>query len=160
MIACPCQRNVRLHQASKGLGQSNAGRIQNREMIKAGCALWQRRPVSALPSVESDMMMITARGNKGRFVAVSLCQLKSENAAVKIECPLQISHLQMHMPDAHPRINWCLAHTFTLTNFAIYLSPKVVIWHLSLDGWLITVHESLFTSDLGGEGFEPPTYWV
>src|SRR5207247_4695721 len=88
MIACPCQRNVRLHQASKGLGQSNAGRIQNREMIKARCALWRRRPVSALPSVESDMMMITARGNKGRFVAVSLCQLKSENAAVKNRVPV------------------------------------------------------------------------
>src|SRR6266568_4904172 len=102
MIACPCKRNVRLHQASKGLSQSSVGRIQNREMIEAGCALWWWRPVTALPSVESDMMMITARGNKGRFVAVSLCQLKSENAAVKIECPLQISHLQMHMPDAHP----------------------------------------------------------
>src|SRR5438094_10200379 len=104
MIACPCQRNVRLHQASKGLGQSNAGRIQNREMIKAGCALWRRRPVSALPSVKSDMMMITARGNKGRFVAVSLGQLKCENPAVKSQYPLQISHLQMHLPRGQPRI--------------------------------------------------------
>src|SRR5207248_10248942 len=104
MIACPCQRNVRLHQASKGLGQSNAGRIQNREMIKAGCALWRRRPVSALPSVKSDMMMITARGNKGRFVAVSLGQLTPENAEGKIECPLHTRHLQMNMPDPHPRI--------------------------------------------------------
>src|SRR6266480_8148761 len=105
MIARPCKRNVRLHQASKGLGQSSAGRIQNREMIKAGCALWRWRPISALPGVESNMMMITARGNKCRFFAVSLCQLEPENAAIEIERPLQISHLQMRMPNAHACIN-------------------------------------------------------
>src|SRR5256884_9644583 len=101
MIACALERNVRLHQASKSLRQGCAGRIQIREMIEAGCTLWWWRRVTALPSVKSDMMMITARGNKRRFFAVSLCQLKSENAAVKIERPLQISHLQMHMPDVH-----------------------------------------------------------
>src|SRR5436305_13939022 len=101
MVACALERNVRLHQASKSLRQGGAGRIQNREMIEAGCARWWWRPVTALPSVKSDMMMITARGNKRCVFAVSLCQLKSENAAVKIERPLQISHLQIQIAELH-----------------------------------------------------------
>src|SRR5438046_3790189 len=110
MIACPCKRNVRLHQASKGFGQGGAGRIQNREMIKAGCALWRWRPVAALPSVKSDMMMITARGNKRCFFAASLCQLEPKDAAVKLERPFQIGHLQMHMPDVDARIDCFFLH--------------------------------------------------
>src|SRR6266536_3215843 len=110
MVACPCKRNVRLHQASKGLGQSGAGRIQNREMIKAGRALRWWRPIAALPGIESNMMMITARGNKGRFFAISLGQLEPENATVKIKRALQIRHLQMHMPDADARIDRFFVH--------------------------------------------------
>src|SRR4029453_15263819 len=110
MIACPCKRNVRLHQASKGLGQGGAGRIQNREMIKAGCALLRWRPIAAFPGIEPNVMMITARGNKRCFFAKALCELEPKNAAVKIERPLQISHLQMHMPDVHARTDCFLAH--------------------------------------------------
>src|SRR5882724_482025 len=110
MVACPCKRNVRLHQPSESIGQGGTGGIQNREMIKAGRALWRCRPIATLPGVESDVMMITARGNKGRFFAMALCELEPKNAAVKIERALQMSHLQMHMPDVHAGTDCFLAH--------------------------------------------------
>jgi hypothetical protein len=50
-------------------------------------------------------MMMTAGRNKGRFIAIALGQLEPENAAVKIECRLQISHLQMHMPNSYAWID-------------------------------------------------------
>ena len=56
------------------------------------------------------MMMIAARGNKGRFFAVTLCELKPENTAVKIKCALQISDLQMHMPNVNVRIDRFFLH--------------------------------------------------
>ena len=56
------------------------------------------------------MMMITARGNKSRFFAVTLRELKPENAAVKIERALEVSHLQMHMPNADVGIDRFFLH--------------------------------------------------
>src|SRR5512133_394991 len=110
MITRAFKRNIRLHQASQGIGQSGASWIQNREMIKPGRAFRWWRSIATLPTIESNMMMITARGNKSRFFAVTLCDLKSENTAVKIKCVLQISDLQMHMPNVNVRIDRLFLH--------------------------------------------------
>src|SRR6476659_8935952 len=110
MIACAFKRNVRLHQASQGVGQSGASWIQNREMIKPGRALRRWPSIATLPGIESNMMMINPRRNKSRFFAVTLRELKPQNPAVKIECALQVSHLQMHMPNADVGIDRFFLH--------------------------------------------------
>src|SRR6266566_1246267 len=59
VIACAVKRNLRHVQAAQRVGQFGACRIQNGEMIKAGCSMRWRTSARALPSVQTDVMMIT-----------------------------------------------------------------------------------------------------
>src|SRR5436190_10102887 len=75
-------------------------------MIEPGRILGWRRSTQAFPSVEPDVMMITAGGNKCRLRSVTLHQFKPEHPAVKGKRPLDIRHLQVDMADANARIDW------------------------------------------------------
>jgi hypothetical protein len=55
---------------------------------------------TAFPGVETDVMMVSTRGDEGRAGAVALRELEAEHAAVKGQRALQIGHLQMNVADA------------------------------------------------------------
>ena len=60
-----------------------------------------RRAAEALPGVQPDVVMVTARRNEGCLVTVPpLGQLKAENAAVEPQRPFQVSHLEVDVTDA------------------------------------------------------------
>jgi hypothetical protein len=65
-----------------------------------------RTSARALPSVQTDVMMITAGGDKRGVIPVALHQFKSEDIAIKIQRTLEIGDFQMDMANAHPRIDW------------------------------------------------------
>ena len=50
-------------------------------------------------------MMITAGGDEGRLRAEPLLQFKSQHAAIKFQCALEVGHFQVHMTDGDARIN-------------------------------------------------------
>ncbi len=105
VIACAVERNLRHVQAAQRVGQFGACRIQNGEMIKAGCSMRWRTSARALPSVQTDVMMITAGGDKRGIIAVALHQFKSEYATIKIQRTLEICDFEMDMADADARID-------------------------------------------------------
>ena len=49
-------------------------------------------------------MVVTARRNKRGLVAVELCDLETEDAAIKIECALQDGHFEVDMANRDARV--------------------------------------------------------
>src|SRR3954464_11083769 len=74
-------------------------------MIQSGRTIRRRAATFAGPSIETDMMVVPAGGHKRCFATVTLGELEAEHAAVKSECPLQVSNLEVHMADTRRRIN-------------------------------------------------------
>ncbi len=64
----------------------------------------------ALPSVQPNVVMIPSRRNERGFPPESLSQLEAEHAAVEGQGTVQISYLEMHMPDPNPGINRIGSH--------------------------------------------------
>jgi len=74
-------------------------------MIEPGGSRRRRRTTCALPSVQTDMMMVAA-GRKERCLAsIPLRQLKSEHVAIKRERALQVRHFQVDVTDPGLRGN-------------------------------------------------------
>ncbi len=74
-------------------------------MIQSRCA-WRRRwTARALPRVQSDVMMITARRKKRRLFAVALRHLKAQYITPEPERAFKVGNLQVDMADADSGIN-------------------------------------------------------
>lgn len=84
-------------------------------MEKAGAAWRRRLAIRALPCVESNVVMIAARGEKGAAAAIPLRQLKAEHIPVKSNRALQIRDLEMDMSDACSGINCAVIHAIVST---------------------------------------------
>ena len=50
-------------------------------------------------------MMVSAGGYKRGFSSILLRELKTKNATVETQRPLEIGNFEMHMADPHPRID-------------------------------------------------------
>ncbi len=46
------------------------------------------------------MVVIAAGGHEGRLAAIHLLQLEAEDAAIEVQRPLDVRHLQVDMADA------------------------------------------------------------
>jgi hypothetical protein len=53
------------------------------------------------------MMMISAGRDEGRLAAIFLHEIKTEHAAIELQCAVDIRYLQMHMADARSRGDGC-----------------------------------------------------
>src|SRR3954451_14556824 len=69
VIGGSIQRNPRLHHAAQRGAQCGAGGIKECEVLKAGCPWSRRRSAFALPGIESDVVVVTARGDERGRVA-------------------------------------------------------------------------------------------
>jgi hypothetical protein len=96
-------------------------------MEKAGAAWRRRLAIRALPCVESNVVMIAARGEKGAAAAIPLRQLKAEHIPVKSNRALQIRDLEMDMSDACPRINCAVIHPAVSTCKVVSASESVAV---------------------------------
>lgn len=112
MVRCAVERDARPHQPLQSIGQRSLGRIQNRQMIKPRSSRCRSRPTCALPRIQPNMVVISARRDKRGRVAKPLHQLKPKHTAVELQRPFQIGHLQMDMPDPYSRINSGFTHIF------------------------------------------------
>jgi len=105
MIRRPIQFDPRRHQPTQRIRQLRARRIQNRQMIQAGCARSRRPTAFTLPGIQPNMMVIPTRRQKRRLCAVHLRHLKPQHIPIKPQRPLQISDLQVNMADARLRMD-------------------------------------------------------
>jgi hypothetical protein len=53
----------------------------------------------AFPGIETDMVMVTARGNEGRAGTEALHQFEAEHAAVETQRTVEIGDLEVNMAD-------------------------------------------------------------
>ena len=100
VVAGAVELNARREHTMQRIGQRRAGRIQNRGVKQAGGAGRRRMAAFALPGIQSDVVVITARRNECRLIAVALHDLEAEHAAVKSQCAVEIGDFQVDMSDA------------------------------------------------------------
>src|SRR6185369_12955644 len=80
------------------------GGVEDRRMIEAGGAGRRWVAAFALPGVEPDVVVIAASRDEGSAWPAG-GHGEAEHAAIEVERPLQIGHLQVHMADAHPGVD-------------------------------------------------------
>ena len=61
-----------------------------------------RAGVAAHPGVQTDVVVVSARGEEDRIVTVPLGHLEAENVPVEAKGPLDVRHLQVNVADACP----------------------------------------------------------
>src|SRR5689334_23155891 len=74
-------------------------------MIESGGTERWRRAVQAFPSVQSNVMVIAAGGEKRSLVAHALHEFKAEHVPVKTDGAFKVGNFQVHMPHAYLGIN-------------------------------------------------------
>ncbi len=100
MIGRAVNLNARREQAAQRVGELGAGGIENRQMIQAGRVARGRRTAVAFPSIQADVVMIAAGGNKRRLRPEALREFKAQHVTVKPQRALQVGHFEMHVADA------------------------------------------------------------
>ena len=93
------ERNARSPEANQGVRKFSARWIEDCEMIKPGRSWGRRRTAKAFPSIEADVMMITAGRDKRGGAAKALREFKTEHSTIKAKRPFEIGNLQVYMPD-------------------------------------------------------------
>ena len=123
MVRCPIQRDPRVKHPAQSFRQCSTRGIDNRRVIQPCSSRRRRRAAQALPSIHSQMMVITGRRKKRRALPKPLRHLKSQNPAIKVQRPRNIRHPQMYMPNVHARINHiCRPRAFTVLRYRHSLS--------------------------------------
>ena len=100
MIRRTVEFDARCDQAPQRIRQQRARRIEDGHVIQTRCARRRRRTARALPRVQPDVMMITARRQKHRLLPVTLHHLEAQHIAPEAKRTFELGHLQMHVPDA------------------------------------------------------------
>ncbi len=88
-----------------GLGQHRPSWVEDRRMVQARRPRGWRRPAQALPSIQSNAMVVATCRHERRLRAESLRHLEAENAAVESQRPFKVGDLQMDVADADLRID-------------------------------------------------------
>src|SRR5205823_10269374 len=86
-------------------GERSPGRIPDREVVEPGRATRWRSAATALPGVHPDVMVIAASGYEGRLRPEALLQLEAEHVAVEGERAVDVSDLEMDVPDVDTGID-------------------------------------------------------
>ena len=60
--------------------------------------------VAAHPGVQTEVVVVSARGEEDRVVTVPLGHLEAEDVSVEAKGPLDVRHLQVNVADACPRV--------------------------------------------------------
>lgn len=78
-------------------------------MIQARCSRRRRIPARTLPSVQPDVMVVSASAQESRLTSHLLLKLEPKNSAVERDAPIKIGNLQVDMPNTNSGRDW-LAH--------------------------------------------------
>ena len=105
MVSRAIEPDSRAIQPAQCITQRGSIRIAKRHVKKPGRALSRRRTALALPRIQTDVMMISARTDECGLRAEALHQLEAEHAAIELERAIKISHLQVNMADVNARVD-------------------------------------------------------
>ena len=97
-------RAIELHlvgdEALQRIGEVGARRIENCHVIEPGGAGRRRLASRTLPGVEANVVVVAAGGHESRLLAIHLLQFEAEHAAIEVEGPLDVGHLEVNMANA------------------------------------------------------------
>src|SRR4051794_14002364 len=93
VIAGSIESNARCHHAMQRIGEGWSRRIKDGGVKQPSCSRRRGSAAFAFPGVESDVMVISARGNEGRARTHALHQFKPQHSAVKSQRSIEVSHL-------------------------------------------------------------------
>src|SRR5262249_17912147 len=104
MIARTLEWNLGDDQPAQRVGKKRPGRVKNGGMVKTGRARSRRRTAQALPGVKTKMVVEAARRDE-RGARPARGERKTQYTAIKIQRPLEVGDLQMHMANSHAGVD-------------------------------------------------------
>src|SRR5690606_19809938 len=99
MIAGSAERIICLYYTLKDFCEVFSGGINDCCVIKSRTVSRSRRSPFAVPSVERNVMMITAGRKKHRLIPIGSCYFESQKITVKSKRTIKIGNFQMYMSD-------------------------------------------------------------
>src|SRR4029079_6482860 len=99
------------------MSQRSSRRIKNADVKQPRRSMWRWRTTTAIPSIETYVVMVTTGRNKRRLITHTLPQLATEHVAVEPEGAVKIGDLQVHMTYSNVGINRIDRHVSQLTTF-------------------------------------------
>src|SRR4029453_9288388 len=98
------QPHLGLTEAAKRVGKRRPRRVANGHVVEASRARW-RGAAACPPGIESNVVVGAACRDERGLVAHALHEVKAEHAAVEVERALDVSNLQVDVPDIDPRVD-------------------------------------------------------
>ena len=87
------------------VGERAPGRVADRGVEQAGRARRRRCAAPRLPGVEPDVVVIAAGGDERGVRRPCAGELEAEHAAVEIERPVDVGHLEVDVADVGARVD-------------------------------------------------------
>jgi hypothetical protein len=91
-----------VQQPLEGDGEIPALGIVYGEVVEAGAAGRGRRTARALPRVQADVVVVTARRKKGRLVTQADQEIKAHQVAVETDGPVEVGDPEVDVADVGP----------------------------------------------------------
>src|SRR5690606_1138040 len=80
-------------------------RVEDGRVIETHAETWRRGSALAVPCVQSDVVMISAGGNKCRLLTIHGDKFESKQVAIKAKRTIKVRDFKMDVPDARLRGN-------------------------------------------------------
>ncbi len=100
MVGGPVEFDAGFQHTAEGIGKGGTGGVEDSKVVEAGSAGCGRLAAKAFPGIQADVMVIATSGDEGRLAAVTLSELKAEDAAVEIQGAIQVGDFQVDVADA------------------------------------------------------------
>src|SRR5205807_3008645 len=105
VVGRPLQRETGIEHPPHDAAESAAVGEEHREVVEPGGARRGPRGTPARPGIQTEMVVVAARGEKHRVGPIPRRNLEAQHVAVKSERPVQVRHGQMHVPDARAGVD-------------------------------------------------------
>lgn len=110
MVAGAIQRDARIAEALQGIGEGAAVWIADGSVEQARCSGRGRGAASALPGVESQVMVIATSGQECGLGSIALSELKPKDPLIKGKGAVNVGNFQVDMANVDPWVDRLLVH--------------------------------------------------
>jgi hypothetical protein len=115
VVRSAIQRDIRCDETAQGASEFGSRWIDDGQMVQAGGTFGGRRATHTFPRVQTDVVVISARGEECGLTAVALRDLEAQNIPIELQRTIEVRHFQVDVADADLRmqravVSWRLRH--------------------------------------------------